>query len=172
MVGRICDTKAFESAVNQYKNLVFSICYSAAGDYFDAEDLTQDTFLSAYKNFDGFDGKNMKAWLAKIASNKCCDYLKSSARKSVPAEDEFFHTQADSATTPEDDIIGKEAENRLRQICESLKEPYRSTGLMYFIKGLSPSEIAQATGDVIKTTETRIYRTKGMVKRLWKEEYK
>ena len=44
-------------------------------DYFAAEDLAQETFLSAYEHFRNFDGSNPKAWLCRIATNKCIDYI-------------------------------------------------------------------------------------------------
>lgn len=49
--------------IEQYQNLVFSICLKMTGDYFTAEDITQDTFIAAYKNWKSFDGKNEKACL-------------------------------------------------------------------------------------------------------------
>ena len=64
----------FTQMVHKYQNLVFSICVKMTGDYFAAEDLTQETFLSAYRHKEEFDGKNEKAWLCRIASNKCIDY--------------------------------------------------------------------------------------------------
>ena len=54
------------------------------GDYFVSEDIAQETFISAYKHFEDFDGNNEKAWICRIATNKCIDYLKSSARRIIP----------------------------------------------------------------------------------------
>ena len=48
---------------------------------FDAQDLTQETFLSAYKKLPEFDGTYEKAWISRIATNKCLDYLKNAARE-------------------------------------------------------------------------------------------
>ena len=48
----------FTQMVHKYQNLVFSICVKMTGDYFAAEDLTQETFLSAYRHKEEFDGKN------------------------------------------------------------------------------------------------------------------
>lgn len=77
----------FTQMVHKYQNLVFSICVKMTGDYFAAEDLTQETFLSAYQHKEEFDGKNEKAWLCRIASNKCIDYSRQAARRMVPTED-------------------------------------------------------------------------------------
>ena len=57
------DEETLERLIHQYQNLIYSICYRLTGDYFDAEDLAQDTFLSAYKNLARFDGNNERAWL-------------------------------------------------------------------------------------------------------------
>lgn len=75
------DEETLERLIRQYQNLIYSICYRLTGDYFDAEDLAQDTFLSAYKNLDHFDGANERAWLCRIATNKCIDYLKRAGRR-------------------------------------------------------------------------------------------
>ena len=64
----------FASLVKQYERLIITICLSFTKNYFDAEDLTQQTFLSAYQNYESFDGNNIKAWLTTIVANKCRDY--------------------------------------------------------------------------------------------------
>lgn len=79
-----------EQLISQYQNLIFSICFRLTGDYFEAEDLAQDTFLSAYKSLADFDGANERAWLCRIATNKCIDYLKRAGRRSIPTDSEFF----------------------------------------------------------------------------------
>ena len=160
-----------ENAIEEYGRLILTICNSMTGDHFEAEDLAQDTFISAYKNLDSFDGGNMKAWLAKIASNKCRDYLKSAARRSIPTRDEVFEQAADAELIPEDKILEKDTEKKLTEFCESLKEPYRSIALAYFINHRNAQEIADATGKNLKTTQTQIYRTKAMIQKLWREEF-
>ena len=89
--GNINANEYLEQMIDQYQNLIYSICYRLTGDYFEAEDLAQDTFLSAYKNLSSFDGKNERAWLCRIATNKCIDYLKRAGRRSVPNGGQFLH---------------------------------------------------------------------------------
>ena len=50
----------------EYQDLIFSICYKFTANYFDAEDLAQDTFLAAYKNYASFDGANERACSAAL----------------------------------------------------------------------------------------------------------
>ena len=89
-MSRINPDTQLEQWIDRYQNLIYSICFKLTNDYFDAQDLTQETFLSAYKNLAYFDGKNERAWLCTIASRKCLDYLKHSGRRQVPMEDQFW----------------------------------------------------------------------------------
>ena len=77
----ITEKQYLEYLIKQYQNLIYSICLKSVGNPFDAEDLTQEVFLSAYKNLSRFDGNYEKAWLSKIAVRKCLDYLKAAGRR-------------------------------------------------------------------------------------------
>ena len=70
MVVRVIQKTMFLDLIKQYERLIFTICYSFTKNEFDAEDLAQETFLSAYKNISKFDGKNPKAWLTTIAASE------------------------------------------------------------------------------------------------------
>ena len=62
MVSEInADKPDLSGLIDRYQNLVFSACYRITDSYFDAEDLTQDTFLSVYQIWNKFDGENEKA---------------------------------------------------------------------------------------------------------------
>ena len=159
-----------EDAIAQYGRLILTICRSMTGDSFEAEDLTQDTFLSAYRNMDAFDGGNMKAWLVRIASNKCKDYLKSSARRNIPAPANAFEEVADRELPPEDAIVDRDAEKRIKVLSSSLREPYQSIAVAYFCEHRTALEISGATGKNLKTVQTQIYRTRAMLQKLWREE--
>ena len=71
---KIDSNENFIRLIDQYQNLVFSLCLKLTGDYFAAEDLTQDTFVAAYQHLGEFDGATEKAWLCRIAGAEgiCC----------------------------------------------------------------------------------------------------
>lgn len=140
------------------------------GDYFEAQDLAQDTFLSAYKNLAFFDGRYERAWLTKIAVNKCMDYQKHSARRSIPMEDQYFSDSAAGQQSPESEYLEEEVKRRLYQCCEQLKPPYRDVALDYFYHEIPIQEIAGKTGKNLKTLQTQVYRAKAMLRKLYRRE--
>ncbi|WP_347563510.1 RNA polymerase sigma factor [Hungatella hathewayi] len=163
-----------ETMVQQYQNLIYSICYKLIGDYFDAQDMAQETFLSAYKNLPYFDGVNERAWLCKIATNKCLDYLKSTGRRQIPTEDSYFLSlgpQPSSAQSSiEKDYLETEVRKELYDCCCQLKPPYRDVAVDYFYYEMDIGEIVAKTGKNIKTLQTQIYRAKAMLKKLYRKE--
>lgn len=85
-----CSESRLAELIDTYGKLVFSICYKITGDYFTAEDITQETFLTVFQKYETFDGSNEKAWICRIATNKSIDFLRSAGRKGVPTEDAFL----------------------------------------------------------------------------------
>ena len=150
--------------------MIFSICIKIVRDYFDAEDLTQDTFLSAYQHLSSFDRQHEKAWLCRIATNKCLDYIKRSDRQSIPTEEEYFIIQRDRELSPEENILETEVKQQLYSHCTKLKTPYREIALDYFYSELQPSEIAEKTGRNLKTIQTQIYRAKALLQKKYRKE--
>lgn len=169
-VDEINDKEYFDYLVDTYQKLVFSLCFKACGNRFDAEDLTQDTFISVYKNLSTFDKSYEKAWVCKIASNKCLDFLKSAKRRTLPTDDEILDTYEDGGATPEDEYLQKESKLIVYGICQKLKEPYRTVATEHFSNEKSVSEIAYERGSPKKTVQTQVYRAKAMIRKIMREE--
>ena len=116
-----------------------------------------------------FDGSNERAWLCKIATNKCLDHLKRAGRKSIPTEDEYFVSIAAPEST-EDTVLEDEVRRKLYDCCSSLKPPYREVALDYYYYEIDIGDIVKKTGKNIKTLQTQIYRAKGMLRKLYGKE--
>lgn len=130
--------------INQYQNLVFSICLKLTKDYFVAEDLTQETFLSAYKHLDQYSLEAEKAWLCRIASNKCIDYLRAAARRDVLTEEDAIHSLEQPAREePMQQVLNSEILEELHFCCNALSPPYREVAIAHFMDGKTAKEIAQ-----------------------------
>lgn len=167
-VGRIVSKVNITALIDEYENLVFSICYKLTNDYFAAQDLTQETFLSAYRSWGQFDGVHEKAWICRIATNKCMDYLKSAARRIVPMQDEELETVSEIEKDPEEHFLEQEIRQELLSRCGQLKPPYDKVARFYFYEEKKPDEIAKETGQNLKTVQTQIYRARDMLRKLYK----
>lgn len=155
----------YEYLIDTYQNLVYSICFKIIRDYFEAEDLAQETFISAYKHLSTFDRQYEKAWLSRIATNKCLDFIKRADRQSIPTQDEYFLTQTSKEKSPEENVLEVEIREQLTQRCNNLKSPYREIALDYFYRELSATEIAANTGKNLKTVQTQIYRARALLQK-------
>ena len=161
----------FIKFVQQYQNLVFSICLKLTGDYFAAEDLAQETFLAAYQHKSKFDGENEKAWLCRIASNKCIDYQRAAARRVIPTlEEELPQEHLVERNEPLQSILNQEVLEELRECCHALSPPYDEIARMYFLEGKTAKEIAEQLGVNVHTVQTQIYRAKEKLKKSYRKE--
>ena len=167
----VIQKEQFVIYIKQYERLIITICLSFTKNYFDAEDLAQQTFLSAYTNYNKFDGVNFKAWITTIASNKCKDFLKSPVREMSRLSDEEFDSLKDKGDSPEDMFLKKQSREKIHSLCEKLKEPYRAVSVNYFCEDIKLSDMAKDTGQSLKTLQTHLYRSKKLLKVLWKEEF-
>lgn len=174
--------------IDSYQHLVFSICYKMTSDYFASEDLTQDTFLSAYRHLAEFDGKYEKAWICRIATNKCLDYMKSSGRRSIPMADVGMEEargpdleggripthrgREEQAVrqTPESICLEKEVRETLLARCLSLKQPYDEIARAYYYDEMDMAQIAAQRGVKLKTVQTQVYRARSMLRKMYIKE--
>ena len=170
-MGKTDSREKLIELMNTYKNLVFSVCLKLTGDYFTAEEITQETFISAYEHFNDFDGASEKAWLCRIASNKCIDYLRAAERRAVAtADDEIPQPLSLSRDGPLEQFVAEDILKTFRESCDGLSEPYRTPAKLYFEEGLTAKEISIRTGVPLKTVQSHIYRDREMLKKTIKKE--
>lgn len=159
----------FSYLLKQYEKLVYSICYRTCGNPFDAQDLTQDTFLAVYKHLGTFDRQYERAWICRIASNKAIDYMKSKKRLEECKADEFFTEVVDPGEGPEDAYIQKETKELVLSVCNQLKSPYREVAYEHFYLEKTMAEIAREQDTNLKTVQTRVYRARAQIRKLLQE---
>ena len=75
----------FTGLMQQYQKLIYTVCLQFVHEPHTAEDLTQDTFLSAFSAIDRCEPQYYKQWLVRVAANKCKDHLKSAWVRKVDA---------------------------------------------------------------------------------------
>ena len=100
-------TLEFDRLVRQYQGLVYTVCHQLVPDVGEAQDLTQETFLAAWRSIDRCPPGFEKQWLARIASNKAKDYLRSAwvRRVNTPGDEVLALEGAPPESDPEQQVL-------------------------------------------------------------------
>src|SRR5215471_13197582 len=80
------DGEAFRELIDPYRRELQAHCYRILGSVHDAEDVLQEALLAAWRAIGRFDGQSLRAWLYRIATNRCLNYLRGESRRPQPAD--------------------------------------------------------------------------------------
>jgi len=145
------DPAAFEELVRRTSRLVFARLYLETGDSHRAEDLLQETLLSAFRSLgDLADPKGFRPWLLKIAQNVFLDAARRDARQKRTArmrsDAAALHAVAGKEPAPEDRAVREEVRGRVLAILRSLPEEYRLPLTLRYIGGCDYETIQMQLG--------------------------
>lgn len=157
----------FEKLVTAYEKNVYNLALRMVGDPDDAADITQDTFIKAYRALGSFRGDSkFSSWLYRIASNVCLDFLRSRSRRaqtSLSFESEDGETDIelpDMSGNPEEVLMKKLSMEAVRRGMEKLPPRQRQILVLRELCGMSYAELAQTLGLEEGTVKSRIFRAR------------
>ena len=163
--ARAGDRPAYERLVARYQTEVFNLCLRFTGDFDAADDAAQETFIAALRAIPRFRGGNFRAWLFRIATNKCRDGYRATARRhQVPLEQgaepaaESFVGTGTPAPTPEQQLELKELHSVIQSGFRSIQPEQREALVLRDVNGLPYEEIASVLDVELGTVKSRIAR--------------
>ncbi len=173
------DEKSLEILIRRYLKPVYSFAYKYAGNAQEAEDITQETFMKAWKNLKKFDKqKDFKPWIFTIAKNTFLDFLKKSrsalgGKKAIPfsefenerGENILAETISDSLPLPAELLERKDAIGVLAKAINKLLPKYRKVLLLRHNEDLTFREISETTSEPLNTIKSRYRRGLMMLKK-------
>ena len=151
---------AFGAAYDQYAPVLYGLLLRVLRDPGDAQEILQETFLSAWndaRKFDSTRGSEL-AWLISMARSRGIDRLRARQRRSdrQEAAGREISTTAPSVDSPGNDPVAfKEIRTAVRGALQELPEPQRRALELAYFDGLSQSEIAARLGEPLGTIKTR-----------------
>ena len=167
----------FERLVSRTQRQAYNMAYRMTGNRDDAEDLTQEAYLRAYRSFDKYDrALPFENWFFRILSNLFVDRLRrkpkqtplslSQSLANAEGDDDFTLEVPDEESNPEITVMRDVVDERLQKALEAMPKDFRNAVLLCDVEGMSYAEIADAMGTSIGTVRSRIHRGRLMLRKL------
>lgn len=162
------DQVAFDLLVRKYQHKVAKLVARYVRDWAEAEDVTQEAFLKAYRAIGGFRGESaFYTWLYRIAVNTAKNYLDSQGRRPPTSDMEIDGAELSDGgeglreqATPERSLLTDEIAATIYRVIDNLPVDLKTAITLREIEGLSYEEIAQVMECPIGTVRSRIFRAR------------
>lgn len=153
------DQSGYAELYEHYASGIYRLCYNLLLNREDAEDITQETFVYAFKNLHRYDSKraSLKTWLYTIAVSRCRNTYRRKQLPLVNLTQAFQATiAAPNAEHPEAKMAERAAQDALRHALASLSPQLREAVVLRYGHGLTYREIAEVMDCPNKTAESRV----------------
>lgn len=167
------DIKIFNELVERHHKQAYNVAYRMTGNNADAEDLTQETFVKAYRFFSSY-RRDMpfENWLYRIMSNVFVDLLRRRPKVYIRSLDEPIRQEEgettlelpDTADGPEALALSGELGAEMQAALNTLQKDFRMTVILSDIEGLSYEEISEVMRCSIGTVRSRLHRGRKLLR--------
>jgi RNA polymerase sigma-70 factor (ECF subfamily) len=162
---------SFEFLQKKYSRIVAALIRRMVKNEDDVDDLTQETFIKAFKALKTFQfGYSFSAWLYRIASNTCIDFLRKKRFKTISinqplghSEDEQYLEIKDDTYKPDLKVLHDEKIAALKQAIEDLPDNYRKIVKLRHEEELDYKEIANRLELPLGTVKAHLFRARKMM---------
>lgn len=169
------DRKEFDALVNRCHRQAYNIAYRMTGNHADAEDLTQESFLRAYRFFDRYNREMpFENWLFRIMSRVFIDEIRKRPKFKTQSLDQPLNAGdgdadvmleiPDMESNPAQMILSEALDERLQRSLDSLPEEFRVAVILADIEGLSYEEIADTMNCSLGTVRSRLHRGRKLLR--------
>ena len=153
-------TNGIELIVHKYGNILFRLCLITLGNASDAEDVVQETMIKYLQKSPKFENEeHEKAWLIKVATNKCRDVLRYRKNHPVIDMEEIMELTKDATDSDIMDAL------------MTLPERFRIVLILYYVEEYSVKEIAGFIGKSASAVKMRLQKGRRMLNETYRKEY-
>ena len=168
------DADAFEQLLLEHQKNVYNLCYRMAGNPDDAMDLSQETFLRAWRCLDQYQfASAFSTWLYRLCSNICIDFLRRRRRQqTVPLTfedadgEEQTYAVPDAQPLPEEQVELKLTHETLAAAMAQLLPEHRAVLQLRVVNEMSYEQIADVLDIQIGTVKSRLSRARNQLKKI------
>ena len=156
------DQASFALLVEQYQGVLCNFIYRYVRNRQDAEDLTQDTFVKAFRNFDRYDSRYaFSSWLYTIARRTVYNHYRS-ARPSEPLEFDIV----DDRARPDASAERSDQSESVWQAARTLKPEFQEALALKYLDDLSIEEIAKIMGKSKANVKIMLFRARNQLRKM------
>lgn len=142
---------------------MYNVGFRITGNEADAEDVLQESFMSAFKNLDSYRGDaSFGSWIKKIVINKAINTLKKRKMELWP-DDKNFDVPTEES---EGEYMPELSVDRVKVAIQELPDGYRSVLSLYLLEGYDHQEIGEIMGITESTSKSQLNRAKSKLKEL------
>jgi RNA polymerase sigma-70 factor (ECF subfamily) len=156
--GDVTTMPSWDELVRQHADRVYRLAYRLSGNQYDAEDLTQETFIRVFRSVQNYQPGTFEGWLHRITTNLFLDMVRRRNRIRMEAlPDDYERVPADDPN-PEQIYHDSRLGPDLQAALDSLPPEFRAAVVLCDIEGLSYEEIGATLGVKLGTVRSRIHR--------------
>jgi RNA polymerase sigma-70 factor (ECF subfamily) len=169
--SRTGDAESFNELISRWERPIYALAYRVIGREEDARDVTQETFLRAFRGLAAFKGQaKFSSWLYRIALNLCRDWIRRKKRSpmaTLPEDIELEDLASDTGPTEtvEDLVSRRELSELVEAAMARLPEEQRTAIILKEYHGMTFQEIADLQGCPLSTVKTRLYQGLSVLRR-------
>lgn len=166
------NTQAYALLVERHQHSVFNVLYRFLGNREISQDISQETFIAAYRKLHLFGGRSkFSTWLCQIALNKARDLLRTQRGEGLCDDLDDYQ---DGLAAPDGDAPHCRAEQsqesrRVQQVLNKMTTHYREALILKHLEGYSNEEIAAMLNITVENVKVRTFRARQLFKQLYEE---
>lgn len=157
---------AFDALFIEYSGAIYNYVLRMLGDADRASDVTQDTFIKAYRHLDTLtEPAATRAWIYRIASNTAIDELRRRRFVTPMGDDAETYDRPDSRPGPEDELLARSLDDRLQRALLRLRANHRQCLILSDLQDMSAQQIGDVMGMSHGAVRTLLCRARGEMRR-------
>ncbi|UOG77277.1 RNA polymerase sigma factor [Hymenobacter tibetensis] len=158
---RLGDRRAQAEIYKRYSKAMFNASLRITGDYAEAEDVLQESFLSAFRELHSYKGdSSFGSWLKRIVINKSINCLRNRRLQLVPLGEQHDAAGSDANEYAVDTEVIQWRADVVRRCVQELPDGYRVVLTLYLLEGYDHSEIASILGITESTSKSQYSRAR------------
>ncbi|WKD57875.1 ECF RNA polymerase sigma factor SigE [Corynebacterium capitovis DSM 44611] len=155
---------SWSELVAEHADSVYRLAYRLAGNQYDAEDLTQETFMRVFRSLRNYKPGTFEGWLHRITTNLFLDMVRRRAKIRMDSLPEDYERVPGTDRTPEQVYSDSNLDPALQRALDGLSPDFRVAVVLCDVVGMSYEEIASTLGVKMGTVRSRIHRGRAQLR--------